>query len=97
MLEKRPLLGLIAAHDRREGGPAIPADHGQVDVGIPAHLPEDELSFRVMAGKAGGHQRQLRVQPGQVRDGVADGAAGGSLNALGDMVSSFCLGQVSMG
>ena len=90
VLEERPLLGLVVAHDRREGRAAVPADHRKVDVGVLAHLLQQEIAFGVVAGKARGNQMHLRVQPGQVRDGVAYGTAGGGADALGD-VGQFVL------
>ena len=85
MLEEGPLLGLVIAHHRRKGGSAVPLDHGEVDVGVLAHLRQDKVSLRVVSRKARGHQMHMRVQPRQVRDGIADRPAGGLGDPLGDM------------
>ena len=85
VLEEGSLLRLVVAHNRRKGGPARAANHGQVNILVLAELLHDQFPLEVIAHGAGRHQMERRVQPGQVHHRIADRAAGGMADALGDM------------
>ena len=66
-------------------GESAALDHGKVDILVCSHLLQDKIALGVMPGKAGGHERKLGIESCEVRNGVADRAAGGLLDALGDV------------
>ena len=85
VLEEGALLRLVVGHDRGKGRAAVALDHGKVDILVFSHLLQDEIALGVMPGKAGGHEWKLGIESCEVRNGVADRAAGGLLDALGDV------------
>ena len=82
ILEKRAFLCLVVRHDSRKRRIAAALDHGAIDVFVFAHFLQDKIALRVMSGEAGGHERQIGIQPRKVGNGVADRAAGGACNAF---------------
>ena len=53
---------------------------------------EHKVAFCIKARKAGCHEVHLGVQLGKIHDGVAHAAAGGGLDALGDVGQFILLG-----
>ena len=56
VLEEGTFLRLIITHDCCKRSTTISTDHGQVDIGVLTHLPNEEVSFRIVTCKAGSNQ-----------------------------------------
>ena len=85
VLEKCALFCLVVRHDGGKRGVAAALDHGQVDIFVFPHLLQDKITLRVVPGEAGSDERQRGIEPREIGNGVADRAAGGARDALGDV------------
>ena len=81
VLEKGTLAVGGVAHDQRKRRLPGAQHGGGIDIGVAGQLLQNEIALRVMPGDARGVQLQGGVQPGQIGNDVAHGAAGGAPDA----------------